>query len=233
MEAKKYPSADLTRYKRLFFNIGMIVSLAIVTIVIEWKTFDRPELVNLGDAVAATDELLDIPVTEQPPPPPPKNVIKNVNLIEVPDVEEIQEEIQVELDIEVTDETSIQDYEMADFGEPEEEVAEEIFTIVEQQPTPAGGYQAFYDFIGNNLKYPNRARRMGIEGKVFVQFVVDKDGTLTNVSVVKGIDEECDAEAIRVLQKAPKWIAGKQRGKPVKVRMIIPITFTLYKPSSM
>ncbi|MCK5701162.1 MAG: energy transducer TonB, partial [Cyclobacteriaceae bacterium] len=77
------------------------------------------------------------------------------------------------------------------------------------------------------LKYPAQARRMGIEGKVFVQFVVDKDGTLTEVTAVKGIGAGCDQEAVRVIEGAPKWKPGKQRGRSVKVRMILPITFKL------
>ena len=77
------------------------------------------------------------------------------------------------------------------------------------------------------MKYPNQARRMGIEGRVFVQFVVDKDGQLTEIKAVKGIGAGCDEEAVRVLKSAPKWKPGKQRGRPVKVRMILPITFKL------
>jgi periplasmic protein TonB len=114
------------------------------------------------------------------------------------------------------------------FSDPvEEEVAEEIFTIVEDQPQPKGGMAAFYEYVGKNLKYPAQARRMGIEGKVFVEFVVDKDGTITDVKAIKGIGAGCDEEAIRVIQLAPKWSPGKQRGRPVKVRMILPITFKL------
>lgn len=110
---------------------------------------------------------------------------------------------------------------------PEEEEVDEIFTIVEDQPAPDGGMAAFYQFVQKKLKYPAQARRMGIEGKVFVQFVVDKDGTLTEVKAVKGIGAGCDEEAVRVIEGAPKWKPGKQRGRSVKVRMILPITFKL------
>ena len=111
--------------------------------------------------------------------------------------------------------------------EPEEEVAETIFTIVEDPASPVGGNEAFYRFIYDNIKYPTQARRMGIEGKVFVQFVVEKDGTLTDVQAVKGIGAGCDEEAVRVVKAHPKWNPGKQRGQPVKQRIIIPITFKL------
>lgn len=103
----------------------------------------------------------------------------------------------------------------------------EIFDIVEDQPIPPGGMGAFYKYVGMNIKYPNDARRMGVQGKVFVQFVVDKDGSLINVKSIKGIGAGCDEEAVRIIEAAPNWKPGKQRGKPVKVRMILPITFKL------
>ena len=86
---------------------------------------------------------------------------------------------------------------------------------------------AFYKYVATTLRYPAQARRMGIEGKVFVQFVVDKDGSLTDVQAIKGIGAGCDEEAVRVISKAKKWKPGKQRGRAVKVRMILPITFKL------
>jgi protein TonB len=178
---------------------------------------------DLGQVSDEFEDVMEIPPTEQPPPPPPK--IQQPESIEVPDEEEIEEEIEVDLDVEITEETVVEDIV---FDEPvEEEVAEEIFTIVEDQPQPKGGMAAFYEYIGKKLKYPAQARRMGIEGKVFVEFVVDKDGTITDVKAIKGIGAGCDEEAIRVIQASPKWNAGKQRGRPVKVRMILPITFKL------
>jgi len=108
----------------------------------------------------------------------------------------------------------------------------EIFTVVEDQPTFKGGMQALSDHLASNLQYPAQARQQGIEGRVFVQFVVEKDGSLSNVTSVKGIGGGCDEEAVRVLKESPKWKPGKQRGKPVKVRMILPITFNLGEDES-
>src|SRR5690606_28388713 len=139
--------------------------------------------------------------------------------------EEIEQEIEFDLDIEATEETVIEEIVFKD--EPVEEVAEEVFTIVEEQPTPKGGMSAFYEYVKKELKYPAQARRMGIEGKVYVQFVVDKDGSITEVTAIKGIGAGCDEEAVRVLEGAPKWSPGKQRGRAVKGRMILPITFKL------
>ena len=223
MEAKKNPKADLNKKTGLFLNIGLVVSLLLVITAFEWKFYDDGELMDLGQVSDEFEDVMEIPPTEQPPPPPPK--IQQPEIIEVPDEEEIEEEIEVDLDVEITEETVVEDIV---FDEPvEEEVAEEIFTIVEDQPQPKGGMAAFYEYIGKKLKYPAQARRMGIEGKVFVEFVVDKDGTITNVKAIKGIGAGCDEEAIRVIQSSPKWNAGKQRGRPVKVRMILPITFKL------
>lgn len=223
MEEKKKPEADLHKKSGLFLSIGLVISLALVITAFEWKFYDDGSLVDLGKVDDNFEDLLDIPPTEQPPPPPP--VIQQPEIIEVPDEEEIEQEIEVNLDVEITEETVV---ETLVFEEaPEEEVADEVFTIVEDQPTPEGGMEAFYKYIGKNMNYPAQARRMGIEGKVYVQFVVDKDGSLNEVQAIKGIGGGCDEEAVRVVKSAPKWKPGKQRGRPVKVRMVIPITFKL------
>lgn len=218
---KKNPNADLERYRSLFFNIGLIVSLLLVIIAFEWKFYDRGAGMDLGSIDDNFEDLMEIPPTEQPPPPPPK--IELPKIVEVPDEEEIEEEIEIELDIEFEEETIIEEI---IFEEPEEEV-EEIFTIVEDQPEYPGGMNAFYKYIGTNMRYPVQARRMGVEGRVFVQFVVEKDGSLSEIQVIKGIGFGCDEEALRVIKRSKKWKPGKQRGRAVKVRMILPIMFRL------
>ena len=223
MEAKKTPKADLTSKTGLHLAIGLVISLAVVTLAFEWKSYDAEELVDLGTVDDTFEDVMEIPPTEQPPPPPPK--IQQPEIIEVPDEEEIEEEIEIDLDVEVTEDTEIE--EMVFEEAPEEEVSDEIFMVVEDQPEPQGGMQAFYEFVGKNMKYPSQARRMGVEGKVFVQFVVDKDGSLSDVKAIKGIGAGCDEEAVRVVKSAPKWKPGKQRGKAVRVRMVLPITFKL------
>jgi protein TonB len=101
------------------------------------------------------------------------------------------------------------------------------YEIVEQPPQPEGGMSAFSWYISKNLKYPDLARRNKIEGKVFVTFIVDVDGSLINVKILKGIEGGCDEEALRVIRNAPKWIPGKQQNKPVRVQMILPLVFKL------
>lgn len=104
---------------------------------------------------------------------------------------------------------------------------EEEFIVIESQPVPKEGMKAFFEYISANLKYPDEARKMGIQGKVFVEFVVDKDGKLINIKSVKGIGVGCDEEAIRVLKNAPEWTPATVVDMPVKVRMILPITYKL------
>ena len=111
-----------------------------------------------------------------------------------------------------------------------EEGADEVFTKVEEMPVPPGGLASFYTYVARELKYPAQARRMGVEGKVFVQFTVDKDGSITDIQTVKGIGAGCDMESERVIAGSPKWQAGKQRGRAVKTRMILPISFKLDNP---
>lgn len=223
MIVKKAPKANLSNRSGLYLNIGLVISLLLVIMAFEWRFYDDGNLADLGQVSDDFEEMLDIPQTEQPPPPPPK--IQQPEIIEVPDEEEIEEDIQVDLDVEITDDDVIEEVIFEE--QLDEEVADEVFFIVEQQPLYPGGMSAFYKYVQKKLKYPPQARRMGIEGKVFVQFVVDKKGNITEVQAVKGPGFGCNQEAVRVIKTSPKWKAGKQRGKAVKVRMILPITFKL------
>ncbi len=222
MEVKKNKNVDIHRFSGLFFQIGLVLSLAMVVIAFEWRSSDDGSTVDLG-SLQEFEDIIDIPNTIQPPPPPP--VIQQPQIIEVPDEEEIEEEIEVDLDIEVTEETVIEELVFEDA--PEEEVADEVFTIVEENPVPVGGMNAFYRYVATYLIYPEIARRMGIEGNVFIEFVVEKDGTITAVKSIKGIGAGCDEEAVKVIIKAPKWKPGKQRGRAVRVRVVLPIHFRL------
>ena len=104
---------------------------------------------------------------------------------------------------------------------------EEEFMIIDEQPKPNDGFNALYTYVAENLKYPVKAKNEGVEGKVFVEFIVDRDGKLINVKAIKGIGAGCDEEAVRVIKESPKWIPGKVVNMPVKVRMILPISYKL------
>ena len=223
METKKTESADLNKKRGLFFNIGLLITMILVTAAFEWPQYDDGDLVDLGAISDDFEELTDIPPTEIPPPPPPK--IQQPEIVEVPDEEEIEEEIEVDLDVEITENEIIEDVIIEEA--PEEEVADQIFQIVEEPATPQGGYEAFYEYVNKNMRYPAQARRMGIEGTVYVQFVVEKDGSITDVAAIRGIGAGCDEEAIRVIKNQPRWNPPKQRGKPVRQRIVLPIKFQL------
>jgi protein TonB len=111
--------------------------------------------------------------------------------------------------------------------EEEEVVEAEVFTIVEQMPSFPGGDAKMYEYLGKNIKYPQIARETGIQGRVFVNFVVEPDGSVSNVKVLRGIGGGCDEEAMRVVKGMPKWSPGKQRGKTVRVSYTLPVVFKL------
>lgn len=224
MEAKKTPKADLANKSGMFLNLGLAVSVAVVLFAFEYKSYDDGALKDLGTVDDAFEELLDIPITEQPPPPPPPPVEQPV-IQEVPDEVEI-EEIEVNFDVDVKEETVIKEVVIAE-APPVEEKADEIFDVVETMPTPPGGMEGWNKYLSSNLKYPTQARRMGIEGTVYVVFVVNTDGSIQDVEILRGIGGGCDEEAMRVVANAPNWEPGKQRGKPVRVKMRLPIRFKL------
>jgi len=226
MEARKNSKYDLAQYKRLFFNIGLVVSLLFVIAAFEWKFYDKQDILKQGTTTLSFEHTVEIPPTKQPPPPPPK--FKNFEIVAIQDNEEIIEEIQINIDVEVTQEMAVEVLPELVVIEPEEkEEVDEIFLIVEEDAKPVDGMNSFYNFINNNIKYPREAEILNIEGKVYVEFVVEKDGSISNVQIVRGIGAGCDKEAVRVLKLTPKWIPAKQRGRAVRVKMIIPIFFKL------
>ena len=222
MELKKNPEVDLEKKKGMFFFIGLAFSLGLMLVAIEWKTFEKT-LVDLGQVEIQIEEEEMIPITQQqpPPPPPPPPPQQIVEIVE--DDEEIEEELEIE-STEVTEDTQVEIMEM-----PEEEVEEEpeVFLIVEDPPSFPGGEAKMFEYLGKNLKYPPMAKDAGIQGIVYVTFVVLEDGDVTDVKVLRGIGGGCDEEAIRVVKNMPKWKPGKQRGKAVRVQFNLPIRFTL------
>lgn len=228
MELKKNPKYDLTRRSSLFFNIGLVVSLLLVVVAFEWKSYDEVVVVDnyAGDDF---DEIIDIPITEQPPPPPPQEIPKQPEIIEVPDEEEIEETPPIQDMSEVNTE-SVVDIPIPVAPPVKEEKVQEIFDIVEEEAQPKGGMQEFYAFLYKNIEYPRQAIRLGIEGTAYVRFVIDEKGNVESAEVVEGreLGYGLDEEAIRVI-KMTKWSPGKQRGRAVKQRKILPVKFKLQK----
>ena len=216
MQVKKNPKVDLERKRSFFLQIGLVVALLLVLGALEYKSYEKIDY-NLGELNLDDLEEEIIPITKQeikppPPPPPPPEVI-----------EIVEDEVEIENEIEIEDTESDED----EIIEIEEEDDEEFFMVVENMPEFPGGDLGLMKYIQKNVRYPPIAKEYNITGKVFVQFIVDKTGVVTNVKVVRGVDKNLDAEAVRVVKSLPKYKPGKQRGKPVRVMFTIPINFTL------
>ena len=223
MEIKKTPKAYLEKLRTIFLEVGLVVSLLLILFAFEW-TSSKGSAVNLGQLSNAETEEEIIPITRQeevkpPPPPPPPQVSEVLNIVE--DDVEIEEELEIE-ESESDEETEVEIIEVA-----EEEEEAEIFHIVEDMPVFPGGDVELRKYIATKVVYPQIARETGIEGKVYVSFVVNKKGIVTKVTLVRGVDPLLDKEALKVIKGLPKWSPGKQRGKPVNVSFTVPITFKL------
>jgi periplasmic protein TonB len=221
MEAKKNPRADVQRRYGLHLSIGFMVALALVVTAFEWRTAYEPPIM-VDEIVSQVIEVVDIPLTKMPEPPKPKIVMPQI--VEVPNDEEVKEE-PIVMDMEEAEE--IGDIPFLEEPLPVE-VAPEFVDYAEVMPDPVGGMADFMAFLGKNIRYPKSGIRNDIQGKVYVQFIVDEQGNLTDLKVIKGINEDFDSESLRVLSKAPAWKPGRQGGRPVKVRMVLPIIYKLH-----
>ncbi|HAW59166.1 MAG TPA: energy transducer TonB [Bacteroidales bacterium] len=227
MIEKKSSKADLESKRGIFVEIGLVISLALVLVAFEWKTYEKKTVeVFQRQALDIPEEMVEITKQETPPtPPPPPQQVTVLNIVE--DNADIETDFTI--DAEATQSTVIQEYvPVQNISKDDEQIEEqEIFTIVESMPEFPGGEEARMKFLLQNIKYPQIARESGIQGVVYVTFVVEPDGSITNVKVIRGIGGGCDEEAVRVVKMMPKWIPGNQRGKPVRVQFNMPIKFTL------
>ncbi|MCD4772627.1 MAG: TonB family protein [Bacteroidales bacterium] len=224
MEAKKSPKANLEDKKTIFVQIGLIVALTAILFAFEWKTYEKSELV-LVERVAkevVQEEIIQTTQEVKPPPPPPPKQVTVLNIVE----DDVEIEDEIEIDAEADMETEVEEYIPVVMDDDEVEEAE-IFTVVESMPKFPGGEGAMNKYLGKNIEYPQMARESGIHGRVYVTFVVETDGRVTDIKILRGIGGGCDEEAVRVVKNMPKWNPGKQRGKPVRVQFNLPIKFTL------
>lgn len=219
MEKRKNPEKDLRNKSGLFFQVGLLSAMLLTVCAFEYKVKEVANPVILPKSIVY-DEAIP-PITEiKPPPPPPKPVVHNP-------VEADPDEPEIELPEIIIDPVMIPEVPEITLEEIPEEKAPETFEIVEDMPEPVGGYEAFYKFVSKNLKYPAKAKRIGIDGTVFLRFVVNENGDMVDLEVMKGIGAGCDEEVLRIFKDPPKWHAGKQRGQPVRVKQVIPVKFVL------
>lgn len=225
MEEKKSPKANLENKKLMFTQIGLIISLLIAWMAFEHKSYDKREIDPslLNREVVVDEEMVEITKQEEPKPQPVE-VPKQTTQLEI--VQDDVETEDLEINVEVEQNEVIEEYVAPEVVE-EEVVEQEIFQIVEEMPAYPGGERALLEYVAKNIKYPQIARETGIQGHVFVGFVVEPDGSVSNVKILRGIGGGCDEEAMRVIKSLPKWKPGKQRGKAVRVSYQIPVVFKL------
>ena len=227
MELKKTPKADLENKRGLFLQIGLFVSLGIILLAFNWN--DKVKQVDsLGEMQAQAVEEEIVPITRQDevkpaPPPPPPQTVEILNIVD--NKAEINDDLEI-LDSEASKDTKVEVTQIVQAVEKEKE-EEQIFVVVEEMPEFPGGELALRKYIAQAIKYPTIAQENGIQGKVFVNFVVDRDGSVSNAKIARGVDPSLDKEALRVVNGLPKWKPGKQRGKPVRVSYTVPISFQL------
>lgn len=227
MNIKKSPKANLEKTKSMYTQLGLVVVLGLMFIAFEWAQKD----INASEIMMLQEDVLEeeaIPVTRQeeikpPPPPPPPKFTEVLNIVEN-DVE-LEEELEIE-DTEIDEDTEV---DFIDIVSDEEEEIDEtvVFQIVEKMPSFPGGEAAMMKYLSDNIEYPTIAQENGIQGRVYVNFVVGRSGAISNIKVVRGVDPALDQEAVRVVKAMPKWNPGEQRGKAVNVSFMLPINFVL------
>jgi len=224
MEIKKNPRVDLERKKRLFFEIGLAISLLLTLGAFEYKKYDKPIQTNFTPQVVNyTEEAAEITRQEKQELPKPAPTTK-IELVE--NTVDVQDEL--EINAEDNQNQAVETFVAQETKEEEPQIQEqEIFVFVEEQPEFPGGEEALMNYLISNIHYPEQAKELDIQGTVIIEFVVETDGSVTNVVVKRGIGGGCDEEAVRVVKSMPKWKPGKQRGKPVRVRYTLPVRFQL------
>ena len=209
----------------MFTQIGLIISLLIAWLAFEHKSYDKRELDEslLNREVVLDEEMVEITKQEEQKPQPMEQPQQTTQLEIVDDNVETED---ININAEVEQNEVIEEYVAPEVVE-EEVVEQEIFQIVEEMPAFPGGEAKLMEYVGKNIKYPQIARETGIQGRVFIGFVVEPDGSVSNVKLLRGIGGGCDEEAMRVVKSMPKWKPGKQRGKAVRVSYQIPVFFKL------
>ncbi len=221
MKTKKTAKANLEKKKTLFFQLGLIISLSLVFLAFEWKQSDKNQ--NEWDQIAAIDipeELIQITTPEKEPPRPKPQTT---------DIEEVEDDEKAEdIKINVEDDllTKVKEFIIIEKVK-ETPKEEEIFEVVQKMPEFNGGEKEMYEYLAKKMKYPEAAKAVGIQGIVYIGFVVEKDGSISNTQILRDIGAGCGQEALRVVNDMPKWIPGEQRDKKVRVKFTLPVKFTL------
>ena len=225
MQVKKSENASLEKDKLVYVLMGLVFTLSLVYVALEWTEREVTKY-EVTDTEFLFEEEVEIQQTSQEtPPPPPPPAVQEVEVLNV-----VEDNVETEsIDINTEDDKETEIVIAAPVEAPVEEEEEEVvFVVVESMPEFPGGQQALFKYLSENVKYPVIAQENGIQGRVICQFVVNKDGSIVDVEVVRsGGDPSLDKEAIRVIKSMPKWKPGKQRGKAVRVKYTVPVNFKL------
>jgi len=225
MQVKKSEQASLEKDKLVYVLMGLVFVLSLVYVALEWTEREVTKY-EVTDTEFLFEEEVEIQqTTQETPPPPPPPAVQEVEVLNVVEDNVETESIEVNAEDDKAEEVVIAAPVEAPVEEEEEEV---VFVVVEKMPEFPGGQQALFKYLSENVKYPVIAQENGIQGRVICQFVVNKDGSIVDVEVVRsGGDPSLDKEAIRVIKSMPKWKPGKQRGKAVRVKYTVPVNFKL------
>lgn len=227
MEAKKSPKADLEKRRGLYLEVGMIVILAASLLAFNVKSFDKEAKQISVRTVKeeVQEEIMQTQEKVEPPPPPEQPEVVPTDLKVVDNDTKIENEAQV-FDADAKNAENVEVKQVV-VTEEVEDVEETVWVAVEEDPEFPGGLDALSQYLADNIQYPALARENGITGKVFVTFVVEKDGRVGQIKILRDIGGGCGAEAVRVVKAMPKWKPGKQSGKPVRTQFNLPVSFTL------
>ena len=227
METKKTPKANLESKRPTWLLVGYVTVLAFMFVAFEWTRDIRVDTSGrINENVFEQD--MEIPLTRQPEltPSPPPQVTPINDVLTIIDDDATAEETNF-ASLEETGEDVVIKHIPVTVDE-EVVVEDDIFVVVEENPQfPNGGTAGLLQYLGKNIKYPTIPQENGTQGRVTVQFVVNKDGSIVDVKVIRGVDHYLDKEAVRVISTMPKWIPGKQRGVPVRCKFTVPVTFKL------
>lgn len=230
MEVKKSASASLENKSHDFLLMGLIVALGFLFIIFEWTTTDMEKMkIEEENFIAEEEEMMEVTVQKDVPPPPPPPVQAPPPPVVAPSITTVSND-QKDDDVQFKsseDDGSEVDQTPVSSNEPEVVEEEEVFVRVEVQPSFPGGPKKMMEYLQKNLKYPASCQEAGIQGRVIVSFVVEKDGKISKVEVIRPVNEKLDAEAVRVVQSMPSWTPGEQQGKKVRSKFQLPVVFRI------
>lgn len=225
MDIKKSSKATLEDKKSIYLLMGFVVVLSLIYIAFEWTKKEVTIYEDASTTVVEEEEIEIIQTAQETPPPPPPKVPEVIEILNV--VEDDVETTEIEIDTEDDKDREVVINAPVSTGPVVEEEDNVVFQVVETMPSFPGGDAALFKFLSENVKYPVIAQENGIQGRVICQFVVNRDGSIVDVVVVRPVDPSLDKEAIRVIKSMPRWTPGRQRGKAVRVKYTLPVNFRL------